>query len=135
MRSQETVLFANEAFYNAFARSDFPAMDALWARDTHVICIHPGWHALTTREQIMESWRQMFEAGTTPVTCRSPEVFITGDVAFVVCYEQLADAVLVATNAFRRHDDAWHMVHHQAGPTRIRPSPVAAADGGKTRIN
>jgi hypothetical protein len=135
MRSRETVLFANEAFYNAFACSDFPAMDALWARDGHVICIHPGWHALTTREQIMESWRQMFEAESTAVLCRSPEVFLTGDVAVVVCYEQLSDAVLVATNIFRHHDDAWYMVHHQAGPTRLRPAPLPAAEGNKTRIN
>lgn len=135
MHPNETALFANEAFYNAFTTSDLTAMDALWARDTHVTCVHPGWHALTTRENIIESWRQMFAAGSTSVICRGPEVFVTGEVALIICYEQLSDAVLVATNIFRRQSDEWRMVHHQAGPTRTHPLSLPTTAGPKTRIN
>jgi hypothetical protein len=39
---REQVLFANEAFYRAFADRDIDAMDALWARGEPVLCIHPG---------------------------------------------------------------------------------------------
>ena len=46
MSDEEAVLAANEAFYRAFAARDFAAMDALWAAEAPVACIHPGWDAL-----------------------------------------------------------------------------------------
>jgi len=42
-RDIQAALFANEAFYRAFADRDIDAMDALWARGEPVLCIHPGW--------------------------------------------------------------------------------------------
>ncbi|MEE8533734.1 MAG: nuclear transport factor 2 family protein, partial [Alphaproteobacteria bacterium] len=46
MADEQTVLFVNEAFYQAFADGDLAAMDAVWAREAPVACIHPGWAAL-----------------------------------------------------------------------------------------
>jgi hypothetical protein len=45
-----SVLFANETFYLAFSHRDFDAMERLWARESPVLCIHPGWPALTLRK-------------------------------------------------------------------------------------
>ena len=36
------MLFANEAFYRAFADRDMAAMDGVWAVHAPVACIHPG---------------------------------------------------------------------------------------------
>ena len=43
MADDEAVLFANEAFYRAFADRDVEAMDEVWAQGVPVACIHPGW--------------------------------------------------------------------------------------------
>ena len=46
MSELDAILFANEAFYHAFADGDSAAMEALWASQTPVCCIHPGWGAI-----------------------------------------------------------------------------------------
>ena len=60
MSEHAAVNFANEAFYVAFSTRDLEAMDALWARQAPVTCIHPGWNALTGRDAVMESWHERF---------------------------------------------------------------------------
>jgi SnoaL-like domain len=123
MFARDAVLFANEAFYQAFANADVAAMDAVWARNVPVTCIHPGWHVLNDREHVMEVWRRIFASEEQPpLICRSPEAFVAGDSAFVICYEQLPDAVMVATNIFVRHRQQWRMVHHQSSPTPNYPA-------------
>jgi hypothetical protein len=120
--SRDVVLFANDAFYRAFADANLAAMDALWARNTPVTCIHPGWHPLNSREQIMDTWRQVFASDRqAQLTCHAPEAFLMGEVAFVICYEQLPHAMLIATNIFHLEQQQWRLVHHQSGPTRSRP--------------
>ena len=57
MSELDAILFANEAFYHAFADGDSAAMEALWASQTPVCCIHPGWGAIHERDGILESWR------------------------------------------------------------------------------
>ena len=119
---RETVLFANEAFYRAFADRDMAAMDALWAREAPVACIHPGWGLLDSREAVMESWRGILGSGSAPdIRCRRARAFILGDAAFVTCFEAVGADMLIATNVFVRERSGWKMVHHQAGPTAERP--------------
>jgi ketosteroid isomerase-like protein len=121
MSEQAAVLFANEAFYVAFAVCDFSAMDALWSRRWSVTCIHPGWNVLAGREPVMESWRAILSSPNAPrVGCRNAVARVLGDTAYVICYEAIDSSFLVATNVFAREDGGWKMVHHQAGAT---PSP------------
>ena len=54
MSEDESVLFANDAFYNAFASSDLQAMEEIWARDAQPTCVHPGWLPLVGRRQVMK---------------------------------------------------------------------------------
>ena len=126
MEDMEAVLAANDTFYRAFADGDVEAMDALWADDAPVACIHPGWNALTEREAIMESWRAILESSGRPAIRRHGErVFLHGDSALVICYEIIPQGYLVATNVFLRGRAGWAMVHHHAGPT---PTPAAEDD-------
>lgn len=121
-RDEQEVLFANDAFYRAFGDRDFAAMDALWARETEVACIHPGWGALTGRRAVVESWQLLLANTRSPTPqCRAPRAFVHGDAAFVICFEDLAGNYLLATNVFVREGGAWRMVHHQSGPTADRP--------------
>lgn len=118
--SREEVLFVNEAFYQAFAEGDAAAMEALWAADLPVACLHPGWEPLMEREAIVASWRAILQ-DPPPVRCLAPRVFDYGETAFVICFEAIRDQALVATNLFAREGGLWRLVHHQAGPTRGEP--------------
>jgi len=122
MSERDAVLFVNELFYRAFTDRDVAGMQALWADDP-VACIHPGWGALTPRHDVLESWRRILTSDNAPqVTCRQPRAVVMGDVAFVICYEEISGNFLVATNVFRRDGRTWKIVHHQAGPTAHVPA-------------
>jgi len=118
---RDAVLFTNEAFYRAFADRDLAAMDGLWSRHGSVTCIHPGWSPIVGRDKVMASWRGILaNPGSPAVACRRPQVFMQGDSAFVICFEEVDGAFLIATNYFLRESNGWKMTHHQAGPV---PAP------------
>ena len=72
MSDTAELLFANEAFYHVFRSRDLAAMEDLWAKRAPVICVHPGWQALTTRDAVMESWRGILTNPEAPsVDCRA----------------------------------------------------------------
>lgn len=119
MTETHAVLFANEAFYVAFSSRDLAAMDAAWATTAPVSCIHPGWSALQGRAEVMASWRAILgNRGSPRIKCHAPAARVFGDVAVVLCYEELERGFLAATNIFVREGRRWRMVHHQAAPTQ-----------------
>ena len=99
-------------------------MDALWAQETLVACVHPGWEALVGRDAVMESWAAILGGpGAPQIRCEAPRAFVLGPSAFVICREVLEQqGRLVATNVFAREQDGWRMVHHQAGPAGRAPA-------------
>ena len=125
MSDEDALLFANAAFYTAFAQGDMAAMVQLWSREWPVACVHPGWAPLIGYEAVMESWRGIL-AGPPPIRAGRATAFPYGETGFVLCHEFLQDAVLAATNVFVREDGRWRLVHHQAGPVQeveIAPAP------------
>jgi len=56
MDDEQAVLAANKAFYDAFEAGDATAMAAVWSIGPHVACTHPGWPALSGRDDVLESW-------------------------------------------------------------------------------
>lgn len=127
MRNDETqVLAANAAFYAAFARNDADALDALWAREAQVACLHPGWEPLLGRDAVVESFRRIFAAGGAPdsIRCERASAHAFGEAAFVICLEVIPGGALAATNLFVREGGSWRMVHHHASPLAPRgPQP------------
>jgi len=116
MTDSDAVLAANLEFYRAFATRDLAAMDALWARRVSVACLHPGWTALTDRSAIIESWEGILSTPDAPrIACLGEQVFLYGDVALVLCEEELDGGTLAASNLFIREDDEWRIAHHHAG--------------------
>jgi hypothetical protein len=124
MPDTDAVLFANEAFYQAFAERDIEAMEELWSRAAPVSCIHPGWGVIFGREEVMRSWIAIITSeGAPQITYHGAVASLYGDTAFVVCFEMLGENVLIATNVFVREGHIWKIVHHQAGPTSAAPPP------------
>ena len=112
----QQALFANEAFYLAFTHKDCDAMDALWARDAPLICVHPGWQRLVDRDEIMASWRRILDnPGQPGMDFLEPLVHASAGIQFVTCYEQLPGGYCLATNGFVREGDQWRMILHHSG--------------------
>jgi ketosteroid isomerase-like protein len=121
MTDSDAVLAANLEFYRAFTARDLVAMDALWARQAPVGCIHPGWPALADRDEIMESWRGILSNPDAPrIACYDERVLLYGDTALVICEEELDGGTLVASNLFVREAEGWRIAHHQAGQMAAR---------------
>ena len=129
---EEAVIAANRAFYRAFASGDLRAMDALWAREKPVACIHPGGPVLESRAVIMDSWASIM-AGADRLAIRTQRVraFLLGEIAFVTCYERVSNSCLAATNVFAREADGWKLVLHQSGPG---PAPLAEMREGRPLV-
>ncbi|MGH7125410.1 MAG: nuclear transport factor 2 family protein, partial [Stellaceae bacterium] len=62
----DALLAANLAFYRAFTAHDVAAMEHVWAAETPVLCLHPGWELLRGRGAVMESWRQILTNPEAP---------------------------------------------------------------------
>ncbi|MFQ5784266.1 MAG: nuclear transport factor 2 family protein, partial [Alphaproteobacteria bacterium] len=109
MSDEHTVLFANEAFYQAFADGDLAAMGAVWSRTASIACIHPGWAALSGRDAVMESWATILASAQRPrIRSYAAKAYLYGDAACVICYEAVDHrGCLVATNVFVREGAAW----------------------------
>jgi ketosteroid isomerase-like protein len=121
MNDTDAVLAANLEFYRAFTMRDIEAMDALWARHGPVACLHPGWTALTDREAVMSSWSGILSNPDAPrVTCFDERVLLFGNVAVVLCEEELDGGTLAASNFFVREDGTWRLAHHHAGQIVMR---------------
>jgi len=125
MRDLDAVLAANESFYRAFVESDMAGMEALWAERVPVSCLHPGWPPLMDRDEVLESWRRILaNPAQQGPSCRDPEVLLYGDMAMVLCYEEVGGQSLIASNLFVQEDGRWRMVHHQSGPVARSSAPT-----------
>lgn len=136
MAEKTAILFANEAFYAAFASGDYTAMAALWARQATVICTHPGWTVITGRDAVLKSWQSILENSEgSRLQCRNAEAHIYGDTALVTCYEVIDGDALAVTNVFVKEGGKWLVVHHHAGPTAGAPPAPARAGGRRGSVH
>ncbi len=116
---------ANLGFYRAFESLDTGQMEAVWAQDDAVKCIHPGWALIQGPEAVMQSWEQIFNAATMmQFTVTGIDVTVEGEWAYVACTENLTsviggrvtEAKVQATNIYRKRAGRWRMVHHHGSP-------------------
>ncbi len=126
---------ANAAFYRAFESLDLARMEAVWLRAPHVKCVHPGWCLLAGWGPVMESWARIFtNTLAMRFTLSGVQVHVHGDLAWVVCTEQLEsrhrdgkmNAEVQATNIFARSEGRWLLVYHHGSPV----SPPFAGGSG-----
>ncbi len=129
MSVESEVLAANQAFYRAFASGNIAAMESVWAEGEGIACAHPGWRLLIGREPVLKSWRDILSGSPPAIACRAPMVLFAGEACAVLCYEELDNSVMLATNLFRLEEGQWKLFHHHAGPCREAPfQPAAEAD-------
>lgn len=122
MPDQHALLFANSAFYAAFAARDLEAMDAIWSSREPVSCIHPGWSMLIGRDAVMASWQSILSNPNAPrISAHNASARTFDSIGYVICHEALQEGFLIATNIFVREGGEWKLLHHQAGPC---PAPV-----------
>lgn len=121
-REETELLLANEAFYTAFAQGDAVAMEALWAREHDVACLHPGWPPLKERDKVLQSWRGILaNPPRPPIVALEPRAFLLDETGVVVCWEAIGAIHLVATNLFVRERGQWRIALHQSGQTDHAP--------------
>ena len=123
MNDRAALLFANDAFYSAFADRNIQALAALWAADDAITCLHPGWAPLRGFEDVLSSFQAIFDGPAPPaITPCAADVTLHGPVGIVICYEQIGPDYLIATNIFRKDENGnWRLIHHQAGPANEPP--------------
>ena len=129
---EAAVLAANAAFYAAFERLSIEDMDAVWAYEEPVLCVHPGWPLLSTREQVIESWRRIFEnASLMRFDITGAQVVVEGDAAWVSCTENLTQ---VLDGRGGRGQDSGHQPL-QAASRRVarRPPPRLGRSASRPR--
>lgn len=120
------VLDANRRFYEALERLDMDAMDACWADDDAVGCVHPGGPWLRGRDAVMAGWEAiMANTGYMELEVADVEVAVDDPVARVTCVERItaragegasATAEVAATNLFVLGAMGWRIVLHHASP-------------------
>ena len=118
-------------FTALFADRDEDAMDDLWSVSEQVACLHPGWGPLFGREEVLSTWTAIIRNPDSPILCHDAHAHVYGETAYVICFEEIAGNFLVATNVFVREGRLWKMVHHQAGPTSVRPGSKTTARRGR----
>ncbi len=115
---------AETAFYEALERSDLELMMAVWSEDEEVVCVHPGGQRLVGQDQVRDSWRQIFAAGTRARLHVTQQVAIAGPVVavhslhenFSVPGAQRPLQPVVATNVYLRTAAGWRMIAHHGSP-------------------
>lgn len=128
------IVDANTRFYRAFETLDLGEMDAVWAHDDGVRCVHPGWPLLMGWDAVRASWEAIFK-NTVEMRFTISDVHVAadGDVAWVSCTEnilsrvrgQVAVTSVLATNVFVRRADGWRLVHHHA--SHVLGGPAAGS--------
>ncbi len=121
MSQDAKLLFANEAFYAAFAAKDLDAMVAVWSEREPLYCLHPGWPLLVGREAVLQSWAGILASGGPTIAGEAESAYAEGEVGLVICTERLGNGLLAASNLFRMEEGRWRLFHHQAGPCQAAP--------------
>lgn len=115
------VIAANQRFYDAHEARDLTAMGAVWEHSERTACVHPGWPILRGREQIEESWRQIFAGpGRNQFILTNLSAARVDNTAWVTVDENLVDgtttSTVAATNLFILSEGGWRLVSHHGSP-------------------
>ena len=130
MSENKIILDANEAFYKAFSFGDLKAMENIWAVDTAICCIHPGWAPIFGRDDVINSWEKIFLGSEEfNISCNGAQEIIYGKTALVVCREVLSQGQLIASNLFVFENNVWRLSHHHAGPLGNSSPSTNASEG------
>ncbi len=118
---------AEDAFYHAFEAADFDLMASVWADGGHIECIHPMSDRLTGSEEVLDSWRSMFQQPLGLSIKIEAQYRTVGTSLAVHCVDEhitlieadsVQQSVIHATNVYTLNDAGWQMILHHASPSR-----------------
>lgn len=123
-RKFDTPVEVEEFFYDALEKGDLEDVMSTWADDDDVVCIHPMGPALEGQAAVRDGWQMICESGQelsfNIVTVSYEE---TNQLAVHVVREEITmagdppkEAVMFATNIYRRSENGWRMVMHHSSP-------------------
>ncbi|MGD8310845.1 MAG: nuclear transport factor 2 family protein [Chromatiales bacterium] len=127
---------AEHAFYEAFSRLDLEAMGRLWADGDEVSCIHPGGHLIRGKDEVLQSWGEIFASASPPtIEYRSLSTQQADGLAVHLVEEMIRPSGqrsteagrVLATNVYVLRDGAWRMLAHHAS------LPLVRGPSGRTR--
>lgn len=129
----DQVLAANRRFYDALEALDIELMEACWASDDGVACVHPGGPWQRGWENVREGWEAiMANTGYIEFEIADAAVSLADPVAWVTCVERITSAAgggeaaaaeVAATNLFVLGASGWHIALHHASPiVRLAPA-------------
>ncbi len=115
---------AEAFFYGALEKGDLNDIMSAWADDEGIVCIHPMGPALEGQQAVRDSWQVICESGQSltfnVISVRYEEA---DQLAIHIVREEISmaseppkEALMMATNIYRRTDDGWRMVMHHASP-------------------
>ena len=119
-------------FYEAFSSGDYEAMSTVWSDMSHVRCVHPGMESIEGRDDVLASWKQIFESALPPTEGGVPtikfeiepaktQINISGLTAICSCIEKTkGGGELEALNIYQRENGCWKMILHHASPIMMR---------------
>ena len=104
---EDAVREANHRFYAAFESLNPAQMEAVWAHDDAVECVHPGWDLLLGWEEVRERWARIFANTKRVRVALSCEwVRVEGDVGWVACTARITTAFAEGFDeAYRASDE------------------------------
>jgi len=111
---------AEIAFYEAIERSDIQALGDVWSLDDNIVCIHPGANRIEGREQVLESFTDMFAESPAISFSISDALQTQSDgLAIHLVREEIAlegqlVSIMVSTNIYHKEDGGWRMLLHHS---------------------
>lgn len=120
MSAEFGVRAAQNQFYEAFSKQDYDMMCNLWSKQQDTQCNHPGMPRMTGRDEIMTSWKDLFNGPRMDVEPAHTEIDICGGTAICKCLEEIDEtSKLEALNIYKRENGEWKMTFHMASPVLI----------------
>ena len=120
---------ANTRFYEAFESLDIRQMEAVWASDQTVHCIHPGWEIRSGWPSVRDSWVSIFNNTTKiKLAVTDLQIVIHGNIGWVNCMEGVTQMIngepqityVLTTNLYLHQQNDWLIIHHHGSPVFSR---------------
>lgn len=111
---------AEIAFYEAIEQADIKALGSVWSLDDNIVCIHPGANRIEGREQVLDSFSDMFASSPTIGFSISDALQTESDgLAIHLVREEIEldgqlVSVMVSTNIYHMEDGGWRMLLHHS---------------------
>ncbi|MEM7256676.1 MAG: nuclear transport factor 2 family protein [Pseudomonadota bacterium] len=113
---------AEDAFYLAIENADLKSMMSIWSDNDATVCIHPGAPRLEGRDEIRQSWQEIFEASPSMAFSISDERITQDDRLAVhlvkeeIVIEGEIVSIMLTTNIYHLIDGGWRMMLHHSSP-------------------